>query len=141
MIVGGHDDILSTNSSIDQFQHTEGSPNNHFQSTVTDRMSTKDMQVTQTNMLLDPFSLYQRRTDRKSLESIRYPVNPIICAESSKLPQKKPVLPFHEFCRQRSIPFSENEDRFYKLVKQKYLLNAYKQAVNTTYNAKVSKNE
>jgi hypothetical protein len=36
--------------------------------------------------MLDPFSLYERKMDKKATKVIRYPVNPVICPETSKLP-------------------------------------------------------
>ena len=60
---------------------------------------------------------------------MRYPVNPIVCPEKSKLPLKSKIKPLHEFCKMRSIPFSENEDRFYKIVKQKVMHHQFTKAV------------
>ena len=58
---------------------------------------------------------------------MRYPVNPVMIAHP---PAVKTIPKLHEFCKQRSIPFSDNEDRFYKVVKHRYLQTAYKSAVN-----------
>lgn len=68
--------------------------------------------------MMEPFSLYQRKFDKKLQMKMRYPVNPVM---ASHPPYVKPIPKLHEFCKQRSIPFSDNEDRFYKVVKQRYL--------------------
>jgi hypothetical protein len=94
--------------------------------------STKDAMVAYSNMMLDPIAMHSRKGNAHRVQKhMRYPVNPVMCPEAQKLPQRRAIVPLHEFCKQRSIPFSENEDRFYKIVKQKFLMNQFKLACDS----------
>ena len=44
-----------------------------------------------------------------------------------------------EFCKARNIPFNDNEDRFYKLVKQKFCLKQYSRALESYEKAMAKK--
>jgi len=71
--------------------------------------------IKESNYLLEPFALHQRNTDEVAEKNLRLPHNPIgIKVDEKKLPS------FHHFCRQRNIPFNENEKRYYMMAKQKY---------------------
>ncbi len=80
---------------------------------------------------MEPFSILKRES--KPSPDVRYPVNPIVFFETSKLPSKIKILPLHEFCRIKQIPFSENEDRFYKFVRNKYMMAQYKKSFKSDF--------
>jgi hypothetical protein len=97
-------------------------------------MSTKNLDIARANISKDPFIILKRKTDKAALNSIRYPVNPLICRSPELLPNQTEVIPLQLFCRIRNIPFCQNEHRFYKIVKNKVESEVYKSAVNTYAN-------
>ena len=54
---------------------------------------------------------------------LRMPHNPIGLKHNLK-----PLITFTQFCKNRNIPFNENEERFYLINQQKHQKNNYRQA-------------
>lgn len=59
-------------------------------------------------MLQKPFSMNERNPDRKAESKLRMPHNPIGLTHNCK-----PLITFTQFCKNRNIPFNENEERYY----------------------------
>ena len=91
--------------------------------------SVKNAHLLMTNLFCEPFTLYQRKP-HKIQQDIRYPVNPIRCPRKSLLPARRSIVTLQEFCKMRSIPFSDNEDRFYKFLRSGYLKSAFQSLVD-----------
>jgi hypothetical protein len=90
--------------------------------------ATKDALISYENMMLQPVTLVQRkRFDPNAVKEARFPPNPMLQHEC--IPPRK-LVSLQDFCRQRSIPFSENEQRFYKIIKQRYLHREFSQALD-----------
>ena len=67
--------------------------------------------VKASNVLLEPFSPVKRGQDQLAEKLIRMPHNPL------GVQLNKKISTLFEFCRQRNIPFNENEQRYYKRAK------------------------
>ena len=81
------------------------------------------------NILLEPFSLTNRKYDHKALKKLRMPTNPI-----GINPQEKTVPSFVEFCQERNIPFNENELRYFKQNQNNHAKKVFKQTVVEFFN-------
>lgn len=64
------------------------------------------------NVLLEPFSVVKRGQDLKAEKQLRMPPNPL----GVQLRHKK-LITLTDFCKERNIPFNENEQRFYLKVR------------------------
>ena len=64
--------------------------------------------VKASNVLLEPFSPVKRGQDLKAQKQLRMPANPL----GVQL-RNKNLISLYDFCRERKIPFNENEKRYY----------------------------
>lgn len=76
------------------------------------------------NVLLEPFCAIKRGQDQKAEKLIRMPPNPL-----GVQVRNKKIISLYDFCRQRNIPFNENEQRYYRKAKFEQTDKTYKQVI------------
>ena len=69
--------------------------------------------VKASNVLLEPFSPIKKGQDLKAEKQLRMPPNPL----GVQL-RNKSIISLYDFCKERNIPFNENEKRYYLRAKQ-----------------------
>ena len=75
------------------------------------------------DVLLNPFSMSERKNDHASEKQLRMPKNP--SRFSQALQGEKPLQTFTQFCKLKNIPFNMNEKRFYQIAKHEYSKNSW----------------
>ena len=78
--------------------------------------------VKASNVLLEPFSPIKRGVDVKAEKQLRMPANPV---GNKSLLSGTTLISLPEFCKQRNIPWNQNEQRYYLRAKNEVSKQAY----------------
>jgi len=104
---------------------------------MSESASVQKLTLLQANLVFEPFKLNTRVTDQVAKAELSFPPHPFFVSKKNDQADFR-VLQMHQFCKMRNIPFSENEERFYKSVKQRVESKAYVLSVERFYRTMIT---
>eukprot|EP00347_Sterkiella_histriomuscorum_P004806 403359026 len=102
-------------------------------------------QVKDQNKLM-PIAITERKKDKSLEAKLNFPINPaFLLDENMTLKHKRKLMPFIQYCQQKNISFTDNEQRFYELKRNKqnfkYWLQNWKRYCNQNMMVPTTENQ